>query len=102
METTSFERGEIVYLTTELLAGGRIHEIGARAEVRAVSGSVLELALGSESETALCRARHVLRASERRTRMRTPSGRWSPSIAEHRGARRLIASLRLAPARVSA
>jgi hypothetical protein len=102
MEARSFERGEIVYLTAELLAGGRIHEIGARADVRSVSGSVLELALGSEPETALCRPGHVLRASERRTRMRTPSGRWSLGIADLRGSRRPIASMSLALARVSA
>jgi hypothetical protein len=71
----SFERGEIVYLTREVRAGGEIHEIGARAEVRAVSGPVLELALGG-AETAWCRAEHVVRARERRTRTPTPPGRW--------------------------
>jgi hypothetical protein len=77
METTSFERGEIVFLAAEVQAGGRVHEIGARAQVRAASDSELELALGgSESETARCTPHHVVRASERRTRTPTPPGRW--------------------------
>jgi hypothetical protein len=77
METTSFERGEIVYLTAEVRAGGRVHEIGVRAEVRAASGSELELVLGgSESETVRCPTHHVVRAGERRTRTPTPPGRW--------------------------
>ena len=69
------ERGEIVYLTREVRAGGEIHEIGARAEVRAVSGSVIQLALDG-AETAWCRVEHVVRARERRTRTPTPPGRW--------------------------
>jgi len=78
METTSFEPGDVVYLATEMEAGGRIHEIGAQAVVRAVSGAILELALGgTASETAHCRAHHVVRADERRARRRAPTGRWS-------------------------
>ena len=69
------ERGEIVYLTREVRAGGEIHEIGARAEVRAVSGPVIQLALDG-AETAWCRVEHVVRARERRTRTPTPPGRW--------------------------
>jgi hypothetical protein len=77
METTSFEPGDVVYLAAEVRAGGHIHEIGARAEVRVAYGAVLELALGgSEMATARCLARHVVRAAERRARTPTPPGRW--------------------------
>jgi hypothetical protein len=78
METRSVERGEIVYLAAEVRAGGRIHEIGARAEVRAVLGAELELALGgSDPETARCPAHHVVRARERRTRTPAPGRSWA-------------------------
>jgi hypothetical protein len=74
---TSIERGEIVYLAAEVSAGGRIHEIGTRAEVRAASDSELELELGgSESETARCPTHHVVRAGERRTRTPAPGRSW--------------------------
>jgi hypothetical protein len=68
MERGRFERGEIVYLAAEVRAGGRIHEIGTRAEVRAALDSELELELGgSEPEVASCSPSDVVRARDRRT-----------------------------------
>jgi hypothetical protein len=76
-DRTSFERGEIVYLAAEVSAGGRIHEIGTRAEVRAASESELDLELGgSEPEKAQCPTHHVVRARERRARTPAPGRSW--------------------------
>jgi hypothetical protein len=71
-DRTSLERGEVVYLAAEVHAGGRIHEIGTRAEVRVTSDSQVELELGGAAETAWCPIDHVLRARGRRTRIRRP------------------------------
>jgi hypothetical protein len=74
METsTSLGRGAIVYLAAEVQVGGRIHEIGTRAEVRAVSDSRVEVDIGT-AETAWCATHHVIRAHERRTRTPVPVG----------------------------
>jgi hypothetical protein len=73
-ERTSAEHGEIVYLAAEVQAGGRIHEIGTRAEVRAASDSRVEVDLGGTGETAWCPTHYVVRARERRTRTRIPVG----------------------------
>src|SRR5262245_56331865 len=62
------ERGEIVYLAAEVPVGGRIHEIGSRAKVRAASDSRVEVDFGGTGETAWCPSDHVVRARERRTR----------------------------------
>ena len=43
-----FESGEVVYLATELLCGGRIHEIGTRAVVVRSTAAELAIALGGE------------------------------------------------------
>jgi len=43
-----FEPGEVVYLATELLCGGRIHEIGTRAVVVRSAPTELAIALGGE------------------------------------------------------
>jgi len=77
METTRFEPGDVVYLAMEIETGGRIHEIGSRAVVRAATDSTLELAFGAAaSGTVRCPAHRVVRAAERRARPRTPTGRW--------------------------
>jgi hypothetical protein len=74
---TSFERGEIVYLAAEVSAGGRVHEIGTRAEVLAASDSQLELELrGPEPGTVRCPTHHVVRARERRPRTPAPARVW--------------------------
>jgi len=43
-----FEPGEVVYLATELLCGGRIHEIGTRAVVVRSAATDLAISLGGE------------------------------------------------------
>ena len=75
-ERTSPERGEIVYLTAEVQAGGRIHEIGTRAEVRGASDSRVEVDLDGTAETAWCPIHHVVRAHERRTQTPPPARRY--------------------------
>ena len=75
-ERTSPERGEIVYLAAEVQAGGRIHEIGTRAEVRAASDSRVEIDLDGIAETAWCSSQHVVRARERRTWAPAPGRRY--------------------------
>jgi hypothetical protein len=66
----SFEPGEIVYLLTEIGAGGLIHEIGTRATVRAVAVSGLTLELSGSSGAVACPRDHVERAARRRLRVR--------------------------------
>jgi hypothetical protein len=70
------ECGEIVYLAAEVQAGGRIHEIGTRAKVRAASDSRVEVHLGGTAETAWCPVHDVVRARERRTRTPAPGRRY--------------------------
>ena len=74
MERSGPEPGEIVYLAAEVTVGGRIHEIGTRAEVRAASDSLVEIDVGATAETAWCPSDHVVRARERRTRTPVPVG----------------------------
>jgi hypothetical protein len=75
-ERTSPGRGEIVYLAAEVQAGGRIHEIGTRAEVREASDSRVEVDLDGTAETAWFPFDHVVRARERRTRTPEPGRRY--------------------------
>jgi len=62
--------GDVVYLLTEVDAGGRIHEIGARALVvhAGEGGLVVDLGTPAQNETASCATGHVRRGARQRAR----------------------------------
>ncbi len=65
-EQQRFAPGETVYLLAEIGVDGRIHEIGSRAMVRAVTATGLTLELGGSSSTVVCAPAQVERVVERR------------------------------------
>ena len=68
-----FAPGEGVYLSREVRAGDRIHEIGTRAHVLADHGHVIVLHLDSaDAEVVTCPTAHVARAVERVARTPLP------------------------------
>jgi hypothetical protein len=62
-----FEPGEVVYLATELLCGGRIHEIGTRAVVVRSAPTGVAIALGGEEIS--CQATSVAKRVPRTERI---------------------------------
>jgi hypothetical protein len=73
METgRTYERGDVVHLTTELRGAGRIHEIGARALVVTATRGELELEVGGD--VVACSARGVAPAATARSRVRVRTG----------------------------
>jgi hypothetical protein len=79
-----FAPGEGVYLSREVRAGDRIHEIGTRAHVLADHGHVIVLHLDSaDAEVVTCPTGHVARVVERVAR--TPVPRASPWLRPSTG-----------------
>jgi hypothetical protein len=74
-----FAPGEGVYLSREVRAGDRIHEIGTRAHVLADHGHVIVLHLDSaDAAVVSCPTANVARAVERvaRTPVRHHANPW--------------------------
>jgi hypothetical protein len=77
-----FVAGEGVYLSREVRAGDRIHEIGTRAHVLADHGHVIVLHLDSaDAEVVTCPTGYVARAVDRVVErvVRTPVPRAASS-----------------------